>query len=87
LPSQHFVDASPLVDESTAEWILEHPGGGKPAMPDFGTVKFWGCAFADQTERDLSGDSTKMIMHKGYGTATTSNVSGDAFSVTWRAGT
>lgn len=85
--AQHFVDASPLVDESTAEWILEHPGGNKPAMPDFGTVKFWGCAFADQTERDLTGDSTKMIMHKGHGTAITSNVSGDAFSVTWRAGT
>jgi hypothetical protein len=86
--AQVFTNDSPYVDESTVEFILEHPGGDGPAMPNYGTVDFSECEFVNGSGAyTLTTDNNKIIMDDGHGDSTTGGVSNGGFSVAWVAGT
>jgi hypothetical protein len=86
--ASEFTNRSPYVDESTAEFILEHPGSSPNPLPDFGTAHFSSCVFLNtKGSYTLSTKSNIVQMDVGHGDARTSGVSRGGFSVTWKART
>jgi Peptidase A4 family len=83
-----YTNNTPYVDETTAEFILEHPGGDSPAMPSYGTVNFSQCDYyTSSSAYDLTTANNKIIMDDGHGDSTTGAVSSSSFPVTWVSGT
>jgi hypothetical protein len=84
-----IVNPSPYVDLSTAEFILEHPGGSPNPLPNFGVVDFSSCYFENTSgdKYELTTNNNILQMNRGDGTTLTGGVSGGGFTVTWESGT